>query len=58
MTKEYSLLIYLSIACYLTGYTQILYNKQDSLTNNFYSISEEVGNSNLLITNIKKIIRI
>ena len=54
MTKEYSLLIYLSIACYLTGYTQILYNKQDSLTNNFYSISEEVGNSNLLITNIKK----
>lgn len=54
MKNRILLFVILSIGYYKTAYTQILYAKQDSLNNNFYSISEEIGSDNLIVTNFNK----
>lgn len=52
MRKHILLFVILSIGFFTKAYTQILYTKQDSLNNNFYSISEEIGKDNFLVNNV------
>lgn len=41
----------LCMICFKISHTQVIYTKQDSANNNFFSICEEIGSTNLLITN-------
>ena len=53
MINPFILYLCLSVASLSRCYAQIIYNKQDSLTNSFYCIRQEIGSTNLLIINNK-----
>lgn len=45
------LIILFSVGCVKTAHCQFIYTKQDSVSNYFFSVAEEKGSNNLLISN-------
>ena len=45
------------MTCYIISHAQVIYTKQDSINSNFFSICEEIGTTNLLITNTKPFVK-